>query len=104
MIFKAYRHVETVDQRELDDHIKSIINLLQLKENDTFTVNRIRQIFRSQTTNKISSMNQHIRQLDYTRARETCQTIVLYTECRTMAIHWINMGIDLGLWYEVNSI
>lgn len=68
------------------------------------SVNAIRQRFRSQTANLISSMNQHVRQSDYTRARETCQTIILYTECRTMAIHWINVGIDLGLWYEVNSV
>lgn len=104
MIFKATRRVETIDQRELDTHIKNIINSLQLKENDTFTVNIIRQRFRSQTANLISSMNQHVRQSDYTRARETCQTIVLYTECRTMVIYWINIGIDLGLWYEVNSV
>ena len=100
-LFKSYQRVETVDRRRLDAHLRAIIDILQLRRDDTFTVNAIRQNFTSQTNNKISHMRDAIIQGDQMLGREICQTIVLYTECKSNSFYWISRGIDAGLWYEV---
>lgn len=102
--FKVCDRVETVDRRGLDAHLQAIINVLQLRRDDTFTVNTIRQNFIAQTNNKISQMRDIIRQGDQMLGRETCQTIVLYTECKSNPFYWIYRGIECGLWYEVNTV
>lgn len=104
VLFKVCDRVETVDRRGLEAHLRAIIDVLQLRRDDTFTVNAIRQNFIAQTNNKISQMRDIIRQSDQMLGREICQTIVLYTECKSNPFYWIYRGIDMGLWYEVNTI
>lgn len=103
VIFKVYERIESVERRGLDAHLRAIIDVLQLRRDDTFTVNAIRQNFTAQTNNKISQMRDIIRQGDQTLGREICQTIVLYTECKSNPFYWIYLGIEIGLWYEANG-
>lgn len=104
VLFKVCDRVETVDRRSLESHLRAIIDVLQLRRDDTFTVNAIRQNFTSQTHNKISQMRDAIRQGDQMLGREICQTIVLYTECKSSPFYWIYRGIDIGLWFEANTV
>lgn len=103
VLLKVYERIERVNRTELDAHILAIIDVLQLRRYDTFTVNAVRQNFAAQINNKISQMQDIIRQGDQTLGKEICQTIVLYTECKSNPFYWIYRGIDLGLWYEANS-
>ena len=104
VLFKVCDRVETVDIRGLDAHLRAIINVLQLRRDDTFTINAIRQNFIAQINNKISQMSDIIRQSDQMLGREVCQTIVLYTECKSNPFYWIHRGIECGLWFEVNVV